>query len=340
MSVISLYKFIDSDNVRERTIFDVLETARYSEEKYGKYINAPIVSKSLWTMLGDHISSSERSYTNDIDNSLYTSFRLDGHSFSKKLLPFLRRNGIIEDGYSQEFERAMKLTQMYLVKTLPNVICSFCQSDEITVITGPSKIDKNGNRTSIANNGRIQKYLSITASGASSTFALSLARDAVHRGDIHEFELIPAIEFDCRIAQYDSFESALQLILWRSYDCSVNGISSGIHLNSFPNKKSLDRHNSTMKLKFLHENGFLESMTDHQLYGTFVWKQCIVRKVEVLEQSQELDENSDQKLESQEKEIKEVERKEVKFVNVSTQVLNIIKNSFRLENDYYLKVYV
>lgn len=79
--------------------------------------------------------------------------------------------------------------------------------------------------------------------------------------------------FDARIAQFDSYEAALQVILWRSYDCNVNGVSSGIHCNQIENKSKINLMNSTGKLNVLEEKGILDKMTDHQLYGTTLWKQ-------------------------------------------------------------------
>jgi len=276
----SLYKFVDDDlenegKKRERTIYDVLRTARYPSVSHGKYINGPIVKKKLWTLLGDYLSKGEKMNRNDLDPTLFSTFRMDGHSFSKKILPFLKSKGIISKGYSLDFENAMKLAQVYVFDSIPNVICSFCQSDEITVLMGPSKIDKNGNICPIAHRGRFQKYNSLPSSGVASTFVLALATALVERGETSKVPFIPSVEFDCRIGQYTSFEAAMQMILWRAYDCSVNGISSGIHLNEIPNKKSTDRFNSSQKLEFLESNGLLETMTDHQLYGTFLWKEYV-----------------------------------------------------------------
>ena len=35
--------------------------------------------------------------------------------------------------------------------------------------------------------------------------------------------------FDCRIAAWDSWEEAKALLLWRAYDCTVNGVSDAVH---------------------------------------------------------------------------------------------------------------
>ena len=274
-NVTTLPEFVDNigtDSERRRTIYEVLKTAKYSEETIGRYINGPILSKhEIWDILGDYISHHERSARYDISPDLFYTIRLDGRRFSKEILPYLSKRGIISSGYSLEFEDAMKYAQRILFESTPNAICSFCQSDEITILVGPVRIGKSGERGNLSDNGRFQKYISHPASLVSSSFVISLINTLVNKSLVNLISSVKPVEFDARIAQYDSFESAMQLILWRSYDCSVNGISSGIHLNKFPNKSELNKLNSTGKLRFLQENGILDTMTDHQLYGTFLW---------------------------------------------------------------------
>lgn len=278
--ITTLYKFIDDDlenegHKRERTIYEVLRTTNYPSTTYGNYINPPILSKGMWDELGYYLSQNERNNRTDIDPTLFYTIRMDGHNFSKKILPYLRSKGIISRGYSLEFEKAMKHAQMYVFKSVQNAICCFCQSDEITVLVGPSRINKDGKVCNIAHNGRFQKYNSLPSSGVASTFSLSLVTSLVETEKFDKVHLMTSVEFDSRIGQYDSFESAMQMILWRAYDCSVNGISSGIHLNEIPNKKSTDGFNSGQKLKFLDSLHILEHMTDHQLYGTFLWNEHV-----------------------------------------------------------------
>ena len=271
-----LYYFIDTipdtNELRSRSIYDILSTARYPDETIGKYVNGPILNKrDIWDKVGDYISIKERQCVSDIRNDVYYTIRLDGRNFSKGVLPKLRKLGIISSGYSLEFQNAMQFAQHQLFTSIPNAICSFTQSDEITILVGPSRINKNGKRTPLRNLGRFQKYISHAASTVSSTFVISLQNNLVDRGEYNLLKSLFPVEFDARIAQYDSFEAAMQLILWRSYDSAVNGISSGVHFKNLPNKTSLNHLNSTEKLRYLEENGLLDAMTNHQLYGTFMW---------------------------------------------------------------------
>ena len=35
--------------------------------------------------------------------------------------------------------------------------------------------------------------------------------------------------FDCRMGSYASWEEARALLMWRAYDCSVNGVSDAVY---------------------------------------------------------------------------------------------------------------
>ena len=41
-----------------------------------------------------------------------------------------------------------------------------------------------------------------------------------------------APHFDCRVGSYASWEEARALLLWRAYDCSVNGVSDAVYVRS------------------------------------------------------------------------------------------------------------
>jgi len=80
-------------------------------------------------------------------------------------------------------------------------------------------------------------------------------------------ELAP--HFDCRMASYDSFEEARALLLWRAYDCSVNGISDAVyHSEGFSGKKELMTKGMGEKLKWLKDAKRLP-LRPHQAFGTY-----------------------------------------------------------------------
>ena len=53
---------------------------------------------------------------------------------------------------------------------------------------------------------------------------------------------------------YKTEEEALSLILWRAYDCGVNGVSDCVYHSTIPGKKQIVKLNKYDKLKWLKEN--------------------------------------------------------------------------------------
>jgi tRNA(His) 5'-end guanylyltransferase len=83
------------------------------------------------------------------------------------------------------------------------------------------------------------------------------------------------IEFDCRMAVWTSEREAFKLILWRAYDCGVNGVSDACHNQKGRPvmRKTGVTHNTLIglstwsKLKWLEQVGLLP-LPDHQAHGT------------------------------------------------------------------------
>merc|ERR1711972_1295132 len=80
-----------------------------------------------------------------------------------------------------------------------------------------------------ARNGRVAKLTTLAASLVTARFNLILAQACVD-GGIELHELVGVLpHFDCRMASFSSWEEARALLLWRAYDCSVNGVSDAVH---------------------------------------------------------------------------------------------------------------
>jgi hypothetical protein len=47
--------------------------------------------------------------------------------------------------------------------------------------------------------------------------------------DIENFDVHATAIFDCRVGSYESREEAASLLLWRAYDCGINGVSDAIY---------------------------------------------------------------------------------------------------------------
>uniref|UniRef100_A0A6C0BDM1 tRNAHis guanylyltransferase catalytic domain-containing protein n=1 Tax=viral metagenome TaxID=1070528 RepID=A0A6C0BDM1_9ZZZZ len=253
-----------------RSIYDIINTSKYPTYDIEGYINSPIIGRnSIWEPLGIKLSQNEKSVPNIISYDSFFTIRLDGHSFSK-MCHKLKKIGVFTEGYSIDFEEMMVSTCKHLMKNIEGSIFGFTQSDEITIIANKCKLDFNGSVIEPQFKRRKDKLISIYSSTATSHFNKLLFQLFLKKEKLDIIMEISDMVFDARIGTYQDFKSAFELILWRSYDCSVNGISSAIHMNNnIPNKKSLNKSNSLDKLKFLHENGLLEETTNHQLYGTF-----------------------------------------------------------------------
>ena len=268
------YKLDPRTPILEVSIYEILERSKFPDyEEDLNYISYPIISKSIWTALGDKLSSNEKLTTKNILPEDYFTIRLDGKNFST-LIPKLKKLGIFSEGYSKEFETIMQKISYYITTIFQGVLFVFTQSDEITVL-----INKIKNLGTIYNvpkyGGRLNKILSLSAGLVSSKFLFLIMEIAISKGlDISLLSSLN-IAFDSRIGRYDTLEDAFELILWRSYDCSVNGISDAIYKSKIPNKKEAFRFNSTKKLYVLKENNLLP-LFNHQAYGTLL----VRRKVE------------------------------------------------------------
>lgn len=82
--------------------------------------------------------------------------------------------------------------------------------------------------------------------------------------------------FDCRLGHYSSWEEARSLLLWRAYDCSVNGISDAVYQikNSGNEIQNVDVRR---KLRWAADNGHLP-LPRHQAYGTLLARVKRVRE--------------------------------------------------------------
>ncbi len=290
----------------DNNIYRVLERSKYPTSTLNGYLFNPIVGKeAIWQPLGDKLSANERtsSACSTISQDSYYTLRLDGKGFSK-VLPRLRSLGFLEpNGYSQMFGEIMQETALAVAtKTFPNALYVFTQSDEITVVFDKARRDKNGDLMPMPLSGRVFKYLTHAASTATFTFTKCLLAKLVLRSttamvsssdvdgspdcEISQSERVaklmmelPEIVFDARLGLYSTLEDAFELVLWRSYDCAVNGVSSGVYfLQNVPDKKKAMLLDTSGKLKFLSENGFLP-LPNHQMYGSFYQLTTVEREV-------------------------------------------------------------
>ena len=80
---------------------------------------------------------------------------------------------------------------------------------------------------------------------------------------------------------YDSWEEAISLVLWRGYDCGINGIADACHhqRGTLEGAKQAVGKGNRDKLNFLVEHNLLP-LPNHQAYGSYFVR---VRRVKELE---------------------------------------------------------
>jgi len=138
-------------------------------------------------------------------------------------------------------------------------------------------------------NGRTTKIATLAASFVTCQFNMHLMKICYESVGKEGFENLQKIisdlttispHFDCRIGAYSSWEEAQSLLMWRAYDCGVNGVSDAVYhshgtLETNETKRSFCAGIMTKgvrsKLKWLHDNNKLP-LPEHQRHGTLFVK--------------------------------------------------------------------
>jgi tRNA(His) 5'-end guanylyltransferase len=197
-------------------------------------------------------------------------------------------------------------------QSFEGVVYAFTQSDEITLVIKPAPLERDtgkGSKFSAIKsmsdpaappsadtraikmvqsphqfNGRSAKLISLSAAIASTAFRDELMRillkramsepsamDTVQRV-LAELKTLPTTVLDSRMAVYPTFRDAFELVLWRAYDCSVNGLCSVIDNCGRPGAKAISKLYGAQKLKWISEQGLFPAHP-HQVYGTFMYRE-------------------------------------------------------------------
>lgn len=226
---------------------------------------APHVPKVQWTALGDLVASRERLTAGSIPGERWISLRLDGSNFSKTVKA-LRRSGVLEDGHSARFAEAMQASLRALMVDTSAAL-GYTQSDEMVVFIPPTSIIR-GERQPHLRNGRVGKLSTLAAGLVTARFLLALAQQPEGGGDVLASLTRALPHFDCRAASWESWEEAQSLLIWRAYDCSVNGVSDAVHhLKGMPSRNEVQRKGRRDKVEWLWRQGLLP-LPRHQAYGT------------------------------------------------------------------------
>ena len=238
----------------------------------------PFVSRQEWTFLSDKIKLAEEPTIPKIPGEKWISLRCDGTGFSKLKKRF-QNDRVFGQGISpNDFASIMQVCCKDLMIKFSGV-CGYTQSDEMTILLAPTCVIR-GERENHRYNGRVQKLCSVAAATVTARFNYELMTLCSKRGDVDLLEAMKCMPtFDCRVGAYDTKDQAVSLILWRAYDCSVNGVSDAVYKSGIPGSMEVMMKITEDKLAWLLEQGLLP-LTNHQRDGSFFIKRKRIEQVE------------------------------------------------------------
>lgn len=232
----------------------------------------PHLGKRRWAALGDAVAARERACGTlaSVPGERWISLRLDGSGFSSAVRK-MRSLGVLEpSGFSARFAAAMVACTRGLMDKFNGVV-GYTQSDELIVFLAPTSVVR-GERQPHTRSGRVTKITTLAAGYVTARFTLELSKAVVAEGGDLDATLGAVLpHFDCRMGDWESWEEAQSLLLWRGYDCSVNGISDAVHHSGLQGKKKALALATPAKVAWLHEHAMLP-LPLHQAYGTVLTK--------------------------------------------------------------------
>jgi len=142
-----------------------------------------------------------------------------------------------------------------------NAKVGYTQSDEMCIIIPPTNVIR-GVQQPHVRNGRAVKICTVAAGHVTAQFMAELGKLSGRHEDLGE--ILP--HFDCRMGAWDSWDEAKALLLWRGYDCTVNGVSDAVYQVKGAGK-AIMQLGKREKIEWLWKNGHLP-LPRHQAYGT------------------------------------------------------------------------
>eukprot|EP01065_Artemidia_motanka_P037972 TRINITY_DN46856_c0_g1_i1.p1 TRINITY_DN46856_c0_g1~~TRINITY_DN46856_c0_g1_i1.p1 ORF type:complete len:380 (+),score=128.75 TRINITY_DN46856_c0_g1_i1:79-1218(+) len=231
----------------------------------------PFIPKQLWTELGDCVKAAERpDPAGRVPGERWITLRLDGSGFSSKLRQ-LRRLGVFQPGYSPEFAHIMRSCVQSVMAEFHGK-CGYTQSDEMTVVIPPASVVR-GEQMVHIRGGRVVKICTLAAAHVTSRFNFMVAALCAKTGVEYTEQMLAT--FDCRMGSYATKEEALGLLLWRAYDCGVNGVQDAVfHRRGdprYPGGSEVQKRGTGLKLQWLAHQRLLP-LEPHQAKGSFFVK--------------------------------------------------------------------
>ena len=211
------------------------------------------------TKITKNIKMIEKSFEHILPGDRPFVVRLDGVNFKEFTKNLVKP-------FDPQFTAALKLTTEALVERTAAIV-GFCQSDEITLISGPAS---EGDSKNHLYGGRCQKIASILASFASVRFNqyLSELKNTTERSNGF---------FDARVFSVQDWETAGEVLLWRHrFDCRRNALHS-IAQAHYPHKAIENQPIKDVIDRLLKEKGIdaYSYYPSDNVYGSFVKKQRV-----------------------------------------------------------------
>lgn len=217
------------------------------------------------TKLTNHIKSLEKSFENALPGDKPFVIRLDGVNFKE-----FTRN--LVKPFDPHFTEALKLTTIALMERTASTV-GFCQSDEITLISGPATAGDSKNHLY---GGRTQKIASILAGFASVRFNHYLK-------ELRPPQILDHLSpsqlgfFDARVFSVPDWLTAGEVLIWRHrFDCRRNALHSIAQAHYPP--KSIEGQPIKEVIDHLLEERGINAYTNYpndNVYG------CFVKKIQV-----------------------------------------------------------
>lgn len=232
----------------------------------------PHVPRTLWKRLGAHIQAREHETIPTIPGDDWISLRCDGHAFTKSKQRWAAA-GVLEHahGASPTFTRLMVACTHALMEFF-HARYGYTQSDEITVLLAPATKAAGSARQPHPFGGRTQKLCSLAAATVSTVFCAEL-QSVCRERDLPDQD---RAVFDCRVARYATRDEAAAVLVWRAYDCAVNGVSDAIYAarnDKVPGATDLVPQSTAAKLAWLAAQQTQRlPLPVHQQVGTYLVK--------------------------------------------------------------------
>jgi tRNA(His) 5'-end guanylyltransferase len=203
--------------------------------------------------LGDRMKMYERAIDYSLNPNMQYMIRLDGNSFSRRT-----KQWKLEKPFDVRFNNAMVAAAKSLFDLIPNIVCIWTGSDEISVWFNNPDIEN------AYFNNRIQKIISLASSQVSVNFTLELNKQIPGNN-------IPGI-FDARMMEFPNELEAINCFMFRQRDCIKNSIS-GYAQQYFSNKQLLNK-NSAEKITMLEEHNLRwNEQPNWAKHGVFLYKE-------------------------------------------------------------------